>query len=144
LPATLEVLDTLGIPVIGLGTEFFPRFTSAGDDTLRIPCSARDAAMAARMCAAHWEVNPGTGVLLANPPPAAYAMDALEMECAVEQAHRDATANSVHGPALTPYLLAHIAHATQGRSVEANIALLAANAQLAAHLAVELAQNIRA
>lgn len=143
LAATLEVLDTLGIPVIGMGTEFFPRFTSPGDDTLRTPCTAADAAAAARMCGAHWDVNPGTGVLLANPPPAAFAMDPQEMERAVEQAQRDAMAQSIHGPALTPFLLAHIARATQGRSVEANIALLAANAQLAAKLAVELTQNIR-
>ncbi len=141
LPATVEMLDTLGIPVLGMGTPYFPRFTTAGDDTLRVQVQVNNAAHAAAICAAHWEFNPGTGVLVANPPPDESALPHQELEAATIGAERAAHAAGIGGAALTPFLLDHVARTTQGRSVEANIALLNANARLGAALAAQLVSN---
>jgi pseudouridine-5'-phosphate glycosidase len=141
LPATVEMLDTLGIPVLGMGTPYFPRFTTAGDDTLRVQVQVSDAAHAAAICTAHWEFNPGTGVLVANPPPAECALPHHDLEAATLAAERAAHAAGIGGAALTPFLLEHVARTTQGRSVEANIGLLNSNARLGAELAAELVSN---
>lgn len=139
LPATVEALDTLGVPVLGVDTRWFPRFTAAGDDRLRVQTTVADAAAAARACAAHWAFNPGVGVLVANPPPEAFAIPAADLEGAVRAAEEAAAATGVRGEQLTPHLLSHIAAATEGRSVRANIAVLAHNAVLGAQLAAALA-----
>lgn len=138
LPATVEALDTLGVPVLGVGTRWFPRFTSPGDDRLRVQAEVRDAAEAARVCLAHWAFNPHTGVLVANPPPSAHAVPSGELEAALAQVERAAVDQGVHGEQLTPFLLAGLAAATHHRSVHANIAVLAHNAVTGAQLAVAL------
>jgi pseudouridine-5'-phosphate glycosidase len=88
---------------------------------------------------AHWEELdlPG-GVLVAHPIPAAAALDPRELDRAVDSARAEAERTGVRGKALTPFLLAALARATEGRSVAANRALLCANARLAAELAVTL------
>jgi pseudouridine-5'-phosphate glycosidase len=139
LPATVEALDTLGVPVLGMGTKWFPRFTSSGDDRLRVQATVASAADAARACAAHWQFNATTGVLVANPPPEEFAIPAAELEAAIQAAEADARARGVLGERLTPHLLSHMAAATDGKSVLANIAVLAHNAGLAARLATHLA-----
>ena len=141
LPATVEALDTLGVPVLGVGTAHFPRFTAPGSAALRTSAQVADAAHAARACAAHWAFCPQVGALVALPPPAEYALTATELEAAVQAAERDAAAQDVTGPQLTPYLLDHLARSTSGRSVDANIAVLAANAHFAAALAQALSKN---
>ena len=138
LPATLEALETLGVPVIGFATERFPQFSSTGSDDLRVPHRLDDLADVARSCAIHWGQfrNPGA-VLLANPIPAAHAIPHDEMETIVEQAEREAHSRGIRGPAVTPFLLDAVARSTAGRSIEANLALLESNATLAARVAVE-------
>lgn len=140
LPATVEALDTLGVPVLGVGTRWFPRFTSCGDDRLPVHATVSDAAAAAAACAAHWAFNPACGALVVNPPPDGFAIPGADLEHAVRAAEEDAARQGIRGEAVTPHLLAHIARATAGMSVQANLAVLAANAVLAGHLAVELAK----
>ncbi len=141
LPATVEALDTLGIPVLGVGTAHFPRFTAPGDAALRTSAQVEDALHAAQACAAHWGFCPQVGALVALPPPAEYALSAPALEAAVQAAERAASLQGVAGQQLTPFLLDHLASSTGGRSVDANIAVLAANARFAAALAQALSKN---
>jgi pseudouridine-5'-phosphate glycosidase len=126
--------------VLGYGTDVFPQFLSRGQASLRTPATAADINAAADLCRAGWmALGRSQGVLIAQPPPAEHAIGQEEMDQAVESALAAADAKGIVGPARTPFLLAHVANRTGGRSVEANIALLLANARLAASLAAEIA-----
>src|SRR5262249_21299323 len=139
LPATLEVLEAYGVPVLGFQTATFPAFyvTSSG-----LPVSARvpTAREAARLAAAHWELG-GAGVLLARPVPSESALSAQEVDEALAEAERLAEQAKVRGPALTPFLLARLAERTGGRTLAANRALIVANAALAAEVACALCEE---
>ncbi len=139
LPATLESLESLGVPVLGHGCEDFPRFYSRGDGSLPIPRAASLDAVAS-ICRTRWQLldQPG-GVLVANPVPEEAALDPGPLEEAVEQAVAAAEARGVRGAAVTPFLLSALAKATQGRSLAGNLALLEDNAAVAGRLAVALA-----
>lgn len=139
LPATLEALEALGVPVIGYRTDRFPQFLSEGDDHLHLARRIDDVGAAADLCGVHWEtLGLESGILLANPVPSEFAMRADELESAIEQAERNAAAHRISGAARTPFLLKELAHLTSGRSLDANIALLLNNARLAAELVVAL------
>ncbi len=135
LPATVEALDALGIPVVGLGTAHFPRFLSPGDESLGVSARAADAAEVARICQAHWAFAPSVGVLVANPPPAGAAIPAAEIESVIEAAMAEAVLTGVRGAAITPFLLERVQRATGGRTVATNVAVLAANARAGAEVA---------
>ncbi len=137
LPATLEWLETHGVPVIGYGTSEFPAFYSR---TSGLPLAARadTAAEAAQMVKAMWDMDFTSGALLCVPCPEAAAQPAAAMNTAIEQALREAAAGGIRGSAVTPYLLARIATLTEGHSLTANLALLENNARVAAELAVAL------
>jgi len=140
VPATLELLETLGIPVVGYRTNRFPRFQCEGNDELRISRCVEDIQSAALVCTAHWStLNRPTGIVLANPVPRRFAMNASELENAVDQAESLASSRSASGAARTPFLLAEIARLTENRSLYANVALLRENATVATALASELA-----
>jgi pseudouridine-5'-phosphate glycosidase len=141
LEATVEALDSLGVPVIGVGTRWFPRFFSPGAAPLACSAEVADAAAAARAIRAHRAFVPHGGVLVANPPPAAHAIPREEVDGVIEAALADAARDRVEGPAVTPYLLDRVQRATGGRSVEANVAVLQSNAALGARLAAELAKG---
>jgi len=132
LPRTLEMLETLAVPVVGYGTEEFPAFyvRSSG-----LPLSARvdSPAEAAELLAAHWELG-GAGVVLAQPLDTG-ALEPEEFETALTEAERQAAAQEIRGPALTPFLLARLADITGGRTLSVNQALIIANARLAAQVA---------
>lgn len=139
LPATLERLDTLGVPVVGYRTDRFPQFWSRGSENLRVPQRVESAAEAARVCRTHWiDLRLTSAIVLANPAPEGEALEQEEMERAVTQAVREAESAGVRGAALTPFLLDAAAQITQGRSLRTNLALLRANAALAAEVAVEM------
>jgi pseudouridine-5'-phosphate glycosidase len=138
LPATVEALDALGVPVLGVGTPWFPRFLSEGAAPLRVSATVRDAAEAAAACRAHWSFAPACGVLVANPPPAAHAIPTAQIEAVIEAALAEAHRAGIAGPETTPFLLDRVQRATAGRSVDANIAVLADNARLGAELAAHL------
>jgi len=137
IPRTLEVLETLQVPVVGYDTDEFPAFylRSCG---IPVPARVNTAAEAASLAAIHWAIG-GTGVLLAQPLPREVAMTPEELERALETAERRAAAEHVRGAKLTPYLLGQLAELTNGKTLRANIALVVSNARLAARMAVELA-----
>jgi pseudouridine-5'-phosphate glycosidase len=136
LPATLEALETLGIPTLGFGSRFFPRFTVSPDQNLLLPDQVQDAAEAARVVAAHWSVRPSCGALLMQACPETFALPAEQTEHALATAMIDAQALGIRGAATTPFLLARLASSGEGQEVvEANLALLFANASLAAQVA---------
>jgi pseudouridine-5'-phosphate glycosidase len=139
LPATLEVLETWGVPVAGYGTDEFPAFylrSSGRPVSVRVDTPGQ----AARLLKAHWELG-GAGVVLAQPLPAGEALDPDDLARALHDAERRARAERVDGPALTPFLLARLAEITDGRTLRANQALVRANAQLAARVARALGQG---
>jgi pseudouridine-5'-phosphate glycosidase len=138
LPRTLEVLETEGVPVIGVGTDEFPAFFSR-ESGLAVPHRVDSAAELAAVVAAHRELGLPGGVLVANPIPEADAVPAAEIGARIEEALADAEREGVTGKDVTPYLLGRIVELTGGRSLVANIALVRNNAALAADLAVALA-----
>jgi pseudouridine-5'-phosphate glycosidase len=136
LPATLEYLETAGVPVLGLGTDEFPAFYSPSSG---LPASQVDSpAEVAAAWRAHRALG-GGGMLLAVPPPTEVALPRAEVEAAIERALARAAAAGVRGQAVTPFLLAAVADETQGESMRTNIALLRQNARIAARVARELA-----
>jgi pseudouridine-5'-phosphate glycosidase len=140
LPKTLEYLETAGVPVIAFGQDEFPAFWSRSSG-LRAPLRmdrAADIAAAARMRAALG--IPG-GQLVANPIPAEAEIARAEITPVIEQALAEAAAQGIAAKAVTPFLLNRIYELTEGRSLDANIALVLNNARLGAAIAVALAQG---
>jgi pseudouridylate synthase len=135
LPATLERLETLGVPVVGYRTDELPGFFTASTG-LRVPQRADTAAEIAQIARTHWALGGLSAVLVVQPPPAHVALERTTVDTAVNGAVRDAAAAGIHGAALTPYLLSAVMAATGGRSLPANLALLESNAALAAQIAV--------
>lgn len=137
LPRTSELLETLGVPVLGWRTDELPAFYTA-ESGLRVSARVEDAAEAAAIVRAHFGLGAG-GVLVAVPPPIERSMSGAEVELHVTRALAAAKAASVSGKALTPFLLAELARSTGGRSVATNRALVENNAKVAATIAVALA-----
>jgi pseudouridine-5'-phosphate glycosidase len=137
VPNTLEVLETRGVPVVAIGQVELPGFyaRSAG---IPAPHSVPNVDAAAALAAIHLDLGLGSAILLCVPVPADVALPEAEARAAVEQATADAEAAGVHGPDLTPWLLARIATLTEGRSVRANTALIVNNARVAGALALAL------
>jgi pseudouridine-5'-phosphate glycosidase len=135
LALTLERLETLGVPVIGYGTDELPAFyvRSSG-----LPLAHRvdDALAAARV--AREQLARGAGIVIAVPIAERDALDRREAESEVARALAAAERQGVRGAALTPFLLAKLSDATGGRSLAANLSLLRANARIAAQIALAL------
>jgi pseudouridine-5'-phosphate glycosidase len=137
LPATLEVLETLGVPVVGFGTDELPAFYSR-ESGLKLNLTVTDAAAAARLWLAqrrNADFAARGGMLLTVPPPAETALPRGEVEAAIGRALAAAEAAAVRGPAVTPFLLSAMAEQTHGESITANVALLRNNARTAAAVA---------
>jgi pseudouridine-5'-phosphate glycosidase len=137
LPATLERLETLGVPVVGYRTSELPGFFTVGTG-LRVPQRADTPEEIARIARTHWALGQRSAILVVQPPPAHAALDRAMVDAAVAGAVRQADATGVSGAALTPFLLGAVLAATDGRSLPANLALLESNASLAARIAVAL------
>lgn len=137
LPATLERLESHGVAVIGFGTDEFPGFFTRTTGR-RLSASTDDPRMIARAFRAKRSFSRPGALLVVQPPPADAALDASVVEHAVQQALAQARESGVRGGAITPFLLAVLDRATQGASLRANLALLEANAALAARIAVAL------
>jgi pseudouridine-5'-phosphate glycosidase len=139
LPRTLELLETLSVPVLGLRTSLFPEFY-ATPGVLPLEHTVEDEGQLAGILAAHWALGAG-GALVVQPCPVAQALPRAEVEAAVESALAAAKTQGVQGKAVTPFLLGRVSAATHGRSLQANLALLEHNAQTAGRLAVALARR---
>lgn len=135
LPATLEALETRGIPVIGYQTNEFPAFYSRTSG-LPVDCRVENAKEIFEIAQAHWSVGNRSGVLVCNPIPEADALDASEVDRVVQQAIVEAGLTGISGAALTPFLLAKVSSATGGKSLHANLALIKNNAALAADISI--------
>jgi len=138
IPKTLEMLETLGVPVVCDGTDEFPAFWSRSSG-LRAPIRLDGAAAIAAFIRAREALALGGGMLVANPVPEADEIPAAEMEAHIAAAHADSVAAGITGKAVTPYLLDAVLKRTGGRSLVTNIALIRNNARLAAEIAVALA-----
>lgn len=136
LAATLEVLETNGVPVVGYRTDEFPAFYLPTSG-FRVSARVDSPGEAAELLRAHWRLG-GAGVVLARPLPHKDAIDPDEFAAALAAAERLAKGQGVGGPALTPFLLARLAELTEGRTLRANRGLIVANAALAAEVAVAL------
>jgi pseudouridine-5'-phosphate glycosidase len=138
VPATLEFLETRGVPVISVGQEDLPGFF-ARSSGVPAPEHVPDATMAAHQAGNHLALGLGSAMLVCVPVPADEALPDDVARDAVERATRDAEAAGIGGPALTPWLLARVAELTDGASIRANTALIVNNAHVAAEIAVILA-----
>ena len=136
--ATLEVLETRGVPVVAVGQEDLPGFyaRTAG---IRAPTSVPDIDAAADLAAVHLTLGLGTAILVCVPVPEDAALPEATSRAAVDQSIADAAAAGISGPALTPWLLARIAELTGGASIRANTALIVNDAREAGRLAARLA-----
>ena len=137
LPATLEYLETMSVPVVGYNTEEFPAFYSreSGLDTSVKLNTPQEIAEFAK---AHWHTGLQSAVLVTNPIPLGDAIPKVEMEPIIEKASKEAREKKIHGKELTPFLLQRINELTQGKSMAANLSLLLNNARLAAQIAQAL------
>ena len=142
LPATLEYLETMSVPVIGYGTDDFPAFYSR-ESGLEVTEKLDNPQDVIGFAKAHWKAGLQSAVLVANPVPAADAISKSEMEPHIEQANKEAHEKDIHGKELTPFLLKRINELTKGKSMRANLSLLLNNAHLAARIARELRQSER-
>ena len=140
LPKTVEMLETLGVPVLGYRTDEFPAFYRRGSG-LRVDGRCEDAAALAAAVRMHLALETGTGVLVGNPIPAEHELPAETYTRALAEALSDAERAGVRGRDVTPFLLDRMRVLTGGESVEVNRALLLNNARLAADLAVALATS---
>ena len=140
LPATLEYLETMGVPVVGYQTDKFPEFYSR-DGNLDVSVRLDSAQEIAEFAQTHWSLGLHSAVLVTNPIPATDAIPRSEMEPIIHQASNEAIEKEIHGQALTPYLLQRISELTSERSLRANLALLINNAHLAAQIAKAMSSN---
>ncbi len=140
LAATLERLETLGVTVIGYGTDEMPGFFTRTTG-LRLPARASSAREIADIHLAARALGRSQATLVVQPPPADVALEADTVDRAVAQALDEARAGRVSGAAATPVLLAAVERATGGRSLAANLGLLEENAFLAGAIATELARD---
>jgi pseudouridine-5'-phosphate glycosidase len=129
VPATTELLETLGVPVLGFGVATLPLFYAAAGGP---PVSARveSAAEAAAVARGHWELG-GTGLLLGRPPD-----ESLDVEDLIEESVAEARSRGIVAGAVTPFVLSRLHERSGGETLRVNAELIAANAELAAHVAV--------
>jgi pseudouridine-5'-phosphate glycosidase len=135
LPRTVEMLETLGVPVVGYACSEFPAFTVPSSG-ISLTHRVDDVATLARI--AHTRLQLGGGMLVCTPVPATDALDAHMMDAVIDRALQAAAGRGISGPGVTPVVLAEIAADTSGEAVRANLALAENNARLASALAVDL------
>ena len=137
LPRTVELLETLGVPVFGFGTDEFPAFYSR-ESGLPVDRRFDEIALLAEAVRAHLALDMGTGLIVANPVARDHELPRAIWEPAIGRALEDATRQRVRGRDVTPFLLERLRTLTDGASVFSNRALLLGNARLAGRLAVAL------
>jgi pseudouridylate synthase len=134
LPATLELLETRRVPVVGYGTDELPAFYSTTSG-LRVPHRVDGPDAAAAAIATHRSIPGAGGILIVQPPPADLAIDRDEVEGWIREATADAERRGVRGSAVTPHLLGYLARVSGGRTLRVNIGLIVANARTAGAIA---------
>ncbi|MGH9938272.1 MAG: pseudouridine-5'-phosphate glycosidase [Blastocatellia bacterium] len=140
LPKTIEVLETLGVPVIGYQTDELPAFYSRSSG-LKLDLRADSPEQVAKTALTHWRMGFSTGALVVAPVPAEDEIPANEIKDVIDEALEAAAREGVAGRNVTPFLLSRVAAKTEGRALRANIALLKNNARIAGAIAVALANK---
>jgi pseudouridine-5'-phosphate glycosidase len=135
LQRTLEVLETLGVPVVGFGTREFPAFY-CHESGLALLHSVATAKEAAEIMNVQWGMRSAQmgGILFANPPPEESALPKNVVEVATEKALAEAAKQGINGKAVTPFLLREVARLSEGKTLKANVDLLISNARLAGQI----------
>lgn len=133
LPRTLELLESLSVPVVGLGCSEFPAFYTRNSG-LYLDHRIETSAEAATLLQAHWQLG-GNGLLLAHPVPEEAALPSAKLDAWIEQALQDAAHEGISGKAVTPFLLSRLHEISEGATLAANRALLLANARQAGETA---------
>lgn len=137
---TLEYLETKGVPVVGYGTDAFPAFYSA---TSQFTSNFRvdSPEQVADMLKMKWDLGLNGGAVIANPIPDESSLDEQEISAIIEKALQEANDNGIKGKDVTPFLLGKVKELTEGKSLEANIALVMNNAKIGAQIAKAYAAN---
>jgi len=138
LPATLERLETLSVPVVGFGTDVFPRFWLRESD-LTLDWRVDDPADVAAILRAQDLLGTGAGLVVANPLPPELEWDLVEHDRVLAEAFAEADAQGVRGKAVTPFLLLRIVELSGGKSLEVNLDIARNNVRLAARIATAFA-----
>lgn len=139
LPLTKEYLETMGVPIIGFGSEELPAFYCR-ESGLKVDYMVDDEMEAAKTIRAMQDLGLGGGMIIANPVPEKYALPMEYMNEMIEEAVKTAEKEGVKGKKLTPYLLNKIKELSGGKSLKANIELVKDNARVAAKIAYELVE----
>ena len=134
LPATLEYLETMAVPVVGYQTDEFPAFFSRKSG-LNVSVRLDTPEEIVSFAKAHWDLGLKSAILVTNPIPEAYSLPNEEIDPIIAKASEDAQSRDIHGQALTPFLLQRINELSKGRSLRSNLILLENNAVLAAKIA---------
>jgi pseudouridine-5'-phosphate glycosidase len=134
LPATMEYLETMGVPVLGYKTDKFPAFFSR-DSGLKVSVKVESPEEAAAFARAHWELGMRSAVLVCQPLSEQDEIPRSEIDPVEETASKEAIAQKIGGQELTPFLLKRVNELTSGKSMRANLTLLLNNARLAAQIA---------
>ncbi len=140
LPKTLEVLETLGVPVVGYQTDELPAFYSRSSG-LKLDLRADTPEQVAAIATSHWRLGFPTSILVVVPVPAQDEVPAEEIQHEIEEALVAASAQTVSGKSVTPFLLSRIAAKTEGRALRANKALLINNARIAGQIAIAFSKQ---
>jgi pseudouridine-5'-phosphate glycosidase len=140
LPATIEVLETWGVPIIGYQTDEFPGFFSP-DSGLPVNLRVETPQEVAEIAAAHWGMGMESAILVVIPPPAETAVPRAALEAVIEEAVQEAEQKGIRGAKVTPFLLERVKQLSGGTSFRSNLALLRNNARIAAHIACALTDN---
>ncbi|HET7760782.1 MAG TPA: pseudouridine-5'-phosphate glycosidase [Phycicoccus sp.] len=135
---TLEVLETLGVPVVGYGTDEFPSFFSRSSG-LSVPMRVDTPEQAAALMRASFDLGMGTGISFANPVPAEDEMAREDIDGVIERALADSRELRITGKDITPYLLGRLVELSDGRSLRTNLALVRHNARVGTAIAVAYA-----
>jgi len=134
LPATLEYLETMGVPVVGYQTDEFPAFYSR-ESGLGVSVRLDSPKEIEEFAQTHWNLGMRSAVLVTNPVPETDSISKSEMEPVIAKASAEAIKQGIHGQKLTPFLLGRISELTEGKSLRTNLALLLNNARLAVQIA---------
>ncbi len=135
LPRTLELLETLGVPVVGFRTSSFPAFY-VRESGLTLDLRVESAEEAARLMSVQWELGLSSGIVFCNPPPESSALNREQTESLIKSALVAANSEGIQGKSVTPYLLGYLSKASGGATLKANMDLLVSNASVAAQIAV--------
>ena len=139
LPATIEMLETLGVPVVGFGTDELPAFFSA-QSGISLHQFVNNLTEAADIIRARRQLDLSGGEVLAVPPPEALAVTLSDLENWTQAALAESQKKGITGKSVTPYLLGRIADLSSGATLAVNTALILNNAAIAGRLAVTLSQ----